>query len=170
MNLYDIIKEIKTLEKIEEENEIVDLETGEITYKESEIIESLKNNIINDFDNKTLGYRNVIIQLQNDIELARKERDRIQRYSNKLNNTINRLKDSLKASFEILNIDKKELENGASISLRNNKIYEYDEDVLPEIYFRIKKEIDKNYAKIDFKNGILKKGIKESEEKNIIIK
>lgn len=171
--LFKIIEELKILEQLEDENQSVDTETGEITIKEQETLELLKNELVKNFDTKALGYRNMIKHLDNQIGFCAEEIKRIQSQKKKFENIQKRMKEMLKFALEILRIEKKEYPAGEVISLRNYKIYEYDEAELKKTcpqYFQVEYTLDKNKAKEDFKTGKLATGIKEIKTLGLSIK
>lgn len=173
MKIYEIMQELETIENLINENTIIDKETGEFTIKDENILNELKTQLQNDFDNKLLSYRHIIKNLENNNELIKNEISLYQNKIKKNENIISKLKDTISFIFEKLDINSKEYPTGEKISFTTRKNYEYNEKELEKLgYIREKIEInlDKEKAKQDFKTGKLTIGIKEYTQKYLNIK
>ena len=96
--------------------------------------------------------------------------ERLQKMKKTYENSIERMKETMKSSFIVLGKEKVTLGN-FKVSLRNSKaISIVDEDKLPESVFVMKKEVSKMAIKDLLEQGEIVEGAEYVENKSIQIK
>ncbi|MCP3660199.1 MAG: hypothetical protein GY830_07810 [Bacteroidetes bacterium] len=162
LTLFSITEDLKILEQLEQDSEVVDTTTGEITINEESVLEELKADTLANFDKKVVAYRNTIKYLENQILFCSQETARIKKYSNSLEKSISRMKSILLYCMEVLKKDKVDLPTGQKVIRKQQIKYNYSEPVLLEKhpdFFRKEYKLDKRQAKEAFKNHQITEGI-----------
>jgi len=173
MNLFEIADDVKTLMLLEEQNQEVNKETGEIIIKEEDVINSLREELEKNFDNKVLYYRNVIRELDSHNDLISQEIKRMEKLKKRNENIQNRISDILLFVFKKLDIQERKYVTGEKITYKIIDSLNYDENVLKEKYleyFKTEYKLDKMKIKEDYKKGLIKEGITIIKKENITIK
>lgn len=160
MNLYELTSEQLYINSLLEEN------GGELTEELVELMEINESN----FNDKIESYCKAVRIMESNLIGVKAEVDRLSRMKKTYENSIDRMKETMKNSFVVLGKDKVTLGN-FKVSLRNSKaINILDEDKLPESVFVMKKEVSKTAIKELLEQGEIVEGVALVENKSIQIK
>lgn len=160
MNLYELTSEQLYINSLLEEN------GGELTEELVELMEINESN----FNDKIESYCKAVRIMESNLIGVKAEIDRLSKMKKTYENSIDRMKETMKNSFVVLGKDKVTLGN-FKVSLRNSKaINILDEDKLPESVFVMKKEVSKTAIKDLLEQGEIVEGVALVENKSIQIK
>lgn len=160
MNLYELTSEQLYINSLLEEN------GGELTEELVELMEINESN----FNDKIENYCKAVRIMESNLIGVKAEIDRLSKMKKTYENSIDRMKETMKNSFVVLGKDKVTLGN-FKVSLRNSKaINILDEDKLPESVFVMKKEVSKTAIKDLLEQGEIVEGVALVENKSIQIK
>lgn len=168
VTLYEITESGKELLDLIESGQAFE-ESGELNEVIAEQLDLTKK----DFELKARDYAYVIKSVEDKEELFDKEIKRLTEIKKYLSNTSSRMKDAIKNSMEILNIDKFESDTITLQLTKSSAVDIIDIDILPEEFKRTKITVEPDKTKI--RNAILKDGEKVAgavikENKNLRIK
>ena len=160
MNLYNINKAFQDWLLKVEENE------GEVTPELMKEFDEIDGN----FETKAEAYAVLIKQLIGESKLLKAEKQLLQERQTRKEKTADKLCERLAGTLKTFGKDKFETSK-CKVSFRRSKVVNIiDEKLLPEEYFKIKKEISKKDIKIALDNGQAVAGAEIVEKKNIQIK
>lgn len=167
MNLWQLTQEEMAFISMMEET------GGEITPEIEEDLAIRREN----WEDKAHSYTKLILKLESDIETASAELKRIQDLKKTKENTLKRLKTSLRDSLMIFG--RPDAKSGVmryetplfKLSIRTSNAVEIIQDLdIPDEYWVVKKEISKTLISTALKDGVEVPGAKMVENKNLQIK
>ena len=146
---------------------------SEMTEDEQDIFSDSLEALNGEIESKLDGYMSVIAQLQSDMEMLKKEEDRLSAKRNVIKNNIERMKERIKFFVEN-QPDKKFASSYYKFSIRKNApSLKYDENTADiPIQFLVPQEpkFDKNAMKDAIKNGETFEGFTLESSESLIIK
>lgn len=162
MRLYEIDLEFQELLASLEENE------GEIT---EELNEKLKINE-EDFENKALNYRSMVMHLRSEVEAAKLEKTRVGKYQKSKERSIERLTNALDAAMKMRNLRDLDFGVKGKVSYRKSTAVSVIEDILSDEWFNETKTLKPNKEELKkaLKEGTVIPGATLVENDNIQIK
>ncbi len=168
LTLYEIAENARMLLDLIDSGEAFN-ESGELNEVIAEQLDLTKK----DFELKAKDYAYVIKSVQDKKELFEKEIKRLQEIKKYFENTEDKLKEAVKNTMLVLEIDKFESDL-ITLSLTKSKAVDiYDSDLIPEEYKRTKITVEPNKIKIKqaiLKDGELVPGATIKENKNLKIR
>ncbi len=168
LTLYEIAENARMLLDLIDSGEAFN-ESGELNEVIAEQLDLTKK----DFELKAKDYAYVIKSVQDKKELFEKEIKRLQEIKKYFENTEDKLKEAIKNTMLVLEIDKFESDL-ITLSLTKSKAVDiYDSDLIPEEYKRTKITVEPNKIKIKqaiLKDGELVPGATIKENKNLKIR
>lgn len=168
LTLYEIAENARMLLDLIDSGEAFS-ESGELNEVIAEQLDLTKK----DFELKAKDYAYVIKSVQDKKELFEKEIKRLQEIKKYFENTEDKLKEAVKNTMLVLEIDKFESDL-ITLSLTKSKAVDiYDPDLIPEEYKRTKITVEPNKTKIKeaiLKDGELVPGATIKENKNLKIR
>lgn len=151
LTLYEIAENARMLLDLIDSGEAFN-ESGELNEVIAEQLDLTKK----DFELKAKDYAYVIKSVQDKKELFEKEIKRLEKIKKYFENTEDKLKEAVKNTMIVLEIDKFESDL-ITLSLTKSKAVDiYDPDLIPEEYKRTKITVEPNKTRI--KEAILKDG------------
>lgn len=153
MNLYELKYNYLKLQEL--------IENGELTADElADTIESIND----DIDFKAENYAKIIKMQDYNVKMLKSEIERLTNKKKTLENNIDWLRENLKSCM--IETNKTKIKTKLfNISISDNKesVEIINESEIPDEYFRIKKEVNKEAIKDDLIKGVEIKGVKLSK-------
>lgn len=160
LSLYELTSEHRLIcEAIEEAG-------GEITPEIEAMLAINEENFVS----KANGYCEIITKYAQMATLASERIEQLQRVKRVAENTAKRMKERISQAMEEYNLTKVEI-GTRKLSFRNSQQLEItDEAKIPNIYIKVKTEVDKKALREDLKNGVIIEGATLKENKSLQIR
>lgn len=159
MTLYEIEEVYRGLMEYAEENE------GDIT----EVVEEFEK-VRADFDNKAENYWRIIKNLNAQADALKAEKQKLEQKQRRAERLADSLKERMANAMQTFEKDKVKTQFGSFSFRKSTSVEILDETVIPDDFFRVKKEVQKSVIADAIKAGHVVPGAALKENRNLQVR